>query len=118
MSTHSLLEALDIDDFTLLRIQIRFEEQSISFDIEDHDEVTFTLTFENVRGFFTNTPPITAFPQSRIVSFQWQQITDGLFRAELFLDIQFSSSVLIVTVIFETLRKQSFSTIHFPTLLL
>lgn len=120
MTTRSTLESLDIDDRILLRLQILFEEHTIILNIEDenNENTLYCLTFGSVHAFFTNTPTLLAFPQARIVALQWQQLPDNRFRAELFLDIRFSATVLIFTIVFESLHIQPVDTLHSPTLLL
>lgn len=119
MTTYTTLETLDIDDRVLLRLQVLFEEHAVLVDLEDDDDENriTRLHFEQVHAFFTNTPAVQVFPQTHIVTFQWRQLQANRFQADFFLDIRFSRSVLILTVVFESLHIRTVSSLS-PSLLL
>ena len=103
--TGKILDALDIDEYDLLRMEVQFDEKLIRLEVEspDEEERKVRLLFKGVNSFYTNRPGLIVHPESRIYLLLWEQVQQ-LYRVDMFFDIGNPGTAFILSISFETIE--------------
>ena len=114
MHIEEILSRLHIEDMILYSFNINFEDHTIELVLDEPDE-EISVVFQGVKTFFTNEPHTYVFPRDKIIVFRWEKLPNGDYKAQLFLDIQYSTSCLVISIVFVSIEIPNIMAAGGPT---